>query len=521
MAGWHDGRRAFCDLLAACLQPCARAMLAHSISFALHSPAHRRNSRAVSIRAVSSANKMQPSTLFIASGYLVTCSLLLIANKVCVQAFPAPATVHVVQFAFSAAGPCVMFCLGTIHVLDGFDAHKVRPSVMMAIVSSSAMYFNMMALRTSDVSTILVVRACCPIVDSVIEHFCFDRALPSLQGCLMLCLVAMSAAGYMVTMEHQGQGGAGPHLLGYFVWICASDTFGKWIVSGLKWDNKQWGPVLYSNAIAIPYQLAIAVATHEFDSLDASVSSWRTPASAGVLLVTCILGLSISYFGWRCRDAVSATAFALLGISNKILSLLAAALLWEPPNVKSVCFLLLCLVAALLYAHPQLIAEAVAGAVPKASAGACATAGATTPLQSVKDGIVLVAPSSQQVLRTERRAPRLCMLGFALVACLGASGVVLFQPSGATSASSFSILPPGAAAPIVNMAADSRAVSRTSGSSQTLASEPLRVRVPARPNSHHPHPHPTQSAVAPKNHTLHSHRLSTSVPRNATRATTG
>jgi len=44
------------------------------------------------------------SIALVSAGYLLSCSLLLIANKICVQRIPAPACVHIVQFVFSAAG---------------------------------------------------------------------------------------------------------------------------------------------------------------------------------------------------------------------------------------------------------------------------------------------------------------------------------------------------------------------------------------------------------------------------------
>ena len=292
---------------------------------------------------------MALSAWLLGAGYLLSCSLMLITNKLCVQRIPAPAHLHTIQFAFSAAGPLLLHSIGAIRV-DGFDWAKARPNLVMAVISSSAMYFNMAALRTSDVSTILVVRACCPLVDCFIEHLFLGHSLPSRKGGFMLLIVMFSAVGYMLTMEHDRQEGAYALLACYFIFICGSDTFGKWVVSGLQWENKQWGPVVYSNVLSIPYQVAIAIATHEEQIL---LGVEWTASTVGLLLASCVLGLCLSYFGWCCRDAVSATAFALLGIANKVLSLIAAALIWEPPSLLSTGFLVVCLAAAALYAQPR------------------------------------------------------------------------------------------------------------------------------------------------------------------------
>jgi hypothetical protein len=79
--------------------------------------------------------------------------------------------------------------------------------------------------------------------------------------------------------------------------------------------------------------------------------SW--PVKVGVLLMTCVLGTGLSYFGWNCRGAVSATGFALLGIANKVLSLIFAAIIWQWPSLGSFCFLVVCLGAAAAYSQPQ------------------------------------------------------------------------------------------------------------------------------------------------------------------------
>ena len=46
--------------------------------------------------------------MLVGTGYLISCALLLITNKLVVQRIPAPAAVHVIQFAFSAACPAVL-----------------------------------------------------------------------------------------------------------------------------------------------------------------------------------------------------------------------------------------------------------------------------------------------------------------------------------------------------------------------------------------------------------------------------
>ena len=77
-------------------------------------------------------------------GYLISCSLLLVANKLCVQHVPAPAFVHVVQFLAAAATVLGLHWCRAADV-DSFVWAKVSLNIIYVGVSSSAMYFNMCA----------------------------------------------------------------------------------------------------------------------------------------------------------------------------------------------------------------------------------------------------------------------------------------------------------------------------------------------------------------------------------------
>eukprot|EP00966_Prymnesium_polylepis_P030925 719545-Prymnesium_polylepis.2 len=215
------------------------------------------------------------------------------------------------------------------------------------------MYFNMCALRICDVGTILIARACCPLCVCVLEFLFLGRHLPSRRSTIALFVVAASAVGHVLVTRHSSMA-LGRHaytlVACYYVLVCAADTYGKWIVTGLDWSSP-WGPVLYSNSLGIPHQLLIAFASGEAAAL--GTVEWR-PIPILVLGLTCVLGVSISYFSWSTRALVSATSFTLLGIANKLLSVAGAALIWEPPSVLSATLLVTCLVGAACYKQPPL-----------------------------------------------------------------------------------------------------------------------------------------------------------------------
>ena len=67
-------------------------------------------------------------------------------------------------------------------------------------------------------------------------------------------------------------------------------------------------------------------------------AEWR---QRGVMLylLSCVFGIAISFTGWRCRALVSATCYTVLGVANKMLTVLANIIVWDDhasPAAKAV-----------------------------------------------------------------------------------------------------------------------------------------------------------------------------------------
>ena len=78
--------------------------------------------------------------------------------------------------------------------------------------------------------------------------------------------------------------------------------------------------------------LAIAMLSHEQDKL-AKLSApghelW-TPRTIAYLLASCVVGLAISFTGWYCRSQVTATCYTVLGVANKMVTVLINLLIWD------------------------------------------------------------------------------------------------------------------------------------------------------------------------------------------------
>ena len=78
--------------------------------------------------------------------------------------------------------------------------------------------------------------------------------------------------------------------------------------------------------------LAIALFSHEQDKLIALSAPGKdlwTPHAISYLVASCVVGLAISFTGWYCRSQVTATCYTVLGVANKMVTVLVNLLIWD------------------------------------------------------------------------------------------------------------------------------------------------------------------------------------------------
>jgi hypothetical protein len=72
--------------------------------------------------------------------------------------------------------------------------------------------------------------------------------------------------------------------------------------------------------------------------------------SMGPVALSCIFGLAISFFGFSCRQALSATSFTVVGVTNKLLTVLINVTVWtKHAGAFGICMLLVCISGGVLY----------------------------------------------------------------------------------------------------------------------------------------------------------------------------
>ena len=83
---------------------------------------------------------------------------------------------------------------------------------------------------------------------------------------------------------------------------------------------------------------------------DSRASIELSPLGFRWLLLSCVIGVGISYTGWRLKDLVSATTFTLVGVLNKMATIALSALAFPgTASMQGCAALVACITFGLAY----------------------------------------------------------------------------------------------------------------------------------------------------------------------------
>ena len=141
---------------------------------------------------------MELSTIRAVILFSVCSSSLLLTNKLLLAALPLPSTVSSAQFASTAVSVLVLQRMG-IALPEQLLWTRVRQYIAYVLFFTGAVYANMQALREASVETLIVCRACCPLLVALLEWQFLGRELPSARSGAVICGLIAGAMGYVAS----------------------------------------------------------------------------------------------------------------------------------------------------------------------------------------------------------------------------------------------------------------------------------------------------------------------------------
>ncbi|PQQ13936.1 GDP-mannose transporter GONST3 [Prunus yedoensis var. nudiflora] len=238
----------------------------------------------------------------VAAGYCLSASLLSIINKWAVMKFPYPGALTALQYFTSVIGVLVCGWLKLIEY-DSLYLLTMWRFLPAAIIFYLSLFTNSELLLHANVDTFIVFR----------ETLFFHQPWPSMRTWTSLATIFGGNVIFVLT-DYQFTVTAYSWALAYLVSMSIDFVYIKHVVMTIGLNT--WGVVLYTNLEALllfPLELLVM---DELKKIKREISDESDWYSLGVLLpvgLSCLFGLSISFFGFSCRRAISATGFTVLG----------------------------------------------------------------------------------------------------------------------------------------------------------------------------------------------------------------
>mmetsp|Transcript_9365 Transcript_9365/g.34360 ORF Transcript_9365/g.34360 Transcript_9365/m.34360 type:complete len:340 (+) Transcript_9365:118-1137(+) len=304
-------------------------------------------------RRTESGPGSMPYLIFIVIGYSISSSCLTILNKYAMVVFPFAGFLTAFQFLTSAAAVWLLGKMGYLTV-EGLQWDTVKAFLPAVILYYVSIFTNTKVLEYANVDTFIVFRSACPIAVAVIEVFVLKSPWPNPYTGAALFVILLGAIAY-VLFDSEFDVRSYSWATAY---VCAMTTdmvLIKKIVNEIGLST--WGLVYYNNLLAF---LMFPIATFLTGEMSRAVySDAEKPAGLGSLaqfevlwpvLLSCLGGLSISFFGFSCRKAFSATAFTVVGVVNKFGTVFINTTIWaRHATPGGICSMLVCIGGGVLY----------------------------------------------------------------------------------------------------------------------------------------------------------------------------
>jgi len=123
-------------------------------------------------------------------------------------------------------------------------AAQVRPYLLYVLQFVVGIYTNMKALQHSNIDTVIVFRASCPLAVCVLEWAFLGRQLPNCRSCLALLCILLGVLGYVSADKSFVVGGIHAYtwVIAYTLVTATQMAYGKYIVGPDMKFASMWRP---------------------------------------------------------------------------------------------------------------------------------------------------------------------------------------------------------------------------------------------------------------------------------------
>ncbi|KAJ7563430.1 hypothetical protein O6H91_03G110700 [Diphasiastrum complanatum] len=235
-----------------------------------------------------------------------------------------------------------------ILVHDPLVYETVKKFLPAALVFYLAIFTNTNLLKHANVDTFIVFRSSTPLLVAIADTVFRNQQWPSRSTFISLLVILGGAVGYVAT-DSAFNVTAYSWAVAYLVTITTEMVYIKHMVTNLGLNT--WGFVFYNNLLSLMMAPFFWFLTGEYVEVrNAPWASLLEPQAVVSVGISCLFGLAISFFGFAARKAISATAFTVTGVVNKLLTVIINVLIWDKhASNTGILFLVLTIVGGVMY----------------------------------------------------------------------------------------------------------------------------------------------------------------------------
>jgi len=290
-------------------------------------------------------------------GYVLCSSLMMIVNKWALNVFPFPGTLMSLQFVSSAAVVRLLSLSGQLEC-EPLVWARARGFLLVPLFFGIAIFTNIKLLQAASVETAIVFRTIVPIFTSAADWIWMGRALPEARSAFGLAVVVGGSIAYAASSSDGIVVNTWLWAWSYVFVLAFEMVYVKHVLGSVPMST--WTRVYYNNALALGFMPPYMLIGREYARLGEALETLQSvPYAALAVSASCAIGLGISFTGFGFRNLVTATTFTVVGVMNKLLTILASLLLFAESGAASpraLVSLLACIAGGTLYRQAPLVA---------------------------------------------------------------------------------------------------------------------------------------------------------------------
>lgn len=267
--------------------------------------------------------------------YAACSSFMLIFNKLAASAVAAPCFLCFLQAAFT--GVAVKLCqMLKLIESEPYSFREMLYYMPIAAGFLASLYIAFNILAQTSVETFIFIRSSTPLLLSVLDYVFLGRELPSTAALASLLGLLIGTAGFGY-LEAEGVLGAAPWLVVWYIQFIAYEVYAKHIVDTVKMTA--WDRVFVTNMLPVVPFIIMSLFLGEFPTI---IQTKYTLQGITNICFACLCAVGISHSAYVVRVSISNTAFNVIGILCKLVTLLATQIIFKKHSgvMASLCLTL-------------------------------------------------------------------------------------------------------------------------------------------------------------------------------------